>query len=99
MRHPLQVRAQRLAADVLAERERQRRLQVLVRLRLQDLAERDELADLVRDLEADVRLAGNDLDDPDAHGRERAREIFRETADLAALHARGGLEREARDDG
>ena len=78
----------RLAADVLAERERERRLQLLVGLRLHDLAERDELADLVRDLEADVGLAGNDFDDPHADGRERAREVLGEVADLAALHAR-----------
>src|SRR5215467_2157459 len=99
MWHPLQVRAQRLAADVLAERERERRLQVLVRLRFHDLAERDDLADLVRYLEADVRLARNDLDHPYAHRRERAREILREIADLAALHARRRLELEAGDDG
>ena len=79
----------RLTADVLAERQRQRRLQLVVRLRLHDLAERHDLANLVRDLEADVRLARNDLDDAHADGRERAREILREVADLAALDARG----------
>src|SRR5690606_26294919 len=58
-----------------------------------------DLARLVRDLEADVRLAGDDLDDADADRRERTREVLREIADLAALHARRGLELEARDDG
>ena len=98
VRHARKVGAHRLAADVLAERERQRRLQLVVGLRLHDLAERDDLANLVRNLEADVRLARNDLDDAHAHGRERSREVLREIADLAALHARGGLELEARDD-
>src|SRR5881394_4208874 len=99
MRHPREVRAHRRSADVLAERERERRLQALVRLRLQDLAERDELASLVRDLETHVRLARDDFDDADADRRERAREVLREAADLAALHAGSGLELEARDDG
>ena len=89
----------RLTADVLAERERERRLQLVVRLGLHDLAERHDLANLVRDLEPNVRLARNDLDDAHAHRRERAREVFREVADLAAFHSGRRLELEPRDDG
>ena len=58
-----------------------------------------DLAHFVRNLEAHVGLAGNDLDDAHADGRERPREILREAADLAALDAGGGLQLEARDDG
>jgi hypothetical protein len=99
MRHAREIGDHRLTTDVLAERQRQRRLQLVVRLRLHDLAERHDLADLVRDLEADERLAGNDLDDAHADRRERPCEVFRKAADLAALDAGGRLQLEARNDG
>ncbi len=98
MRHARQISDHRLAADVLAERERQRRLELVVGLRLDDLAKSDDLANLVRDLEPNVRLAGDDLDDAHADRRERAGQVLREIADLAALHAGGRLELESSND-
>ncbi len=77
VRHAREVRHDRRTADVLAKRERERRLQLVIGLRLDDLAERDRFARFVRNLEAHVRLAGNDLDDAHADGRERPREILR----------------------
>src|SRR5690606_419243 len=81
------------------ERERQRALLLVVGLRLDDLAEGDELANLVRYLEADVRLAGDHLDDAHTDRRKRAGEILRQVRDLADLDPRRRLQLEARDDG
>ena len=98
VRHAAQVGDDRVAADVLAEHQRDRRRHVVVGLRLDDLAERDHLARLVRDLEAHRRLARNDLDHAHADGRQRAREVFREVRDLRNLDARRRAQLEARDD-
>ena len=86
-----------VAADVLAERERERRRQLVIGARAQDLAERHQLARLVRDLEADHGLARDDLDDAHADRRQRAREVLGEGADLADLDAGRRLQLEARD--
>ena len=94
-----EIRAHRRAADVLAERERQRRGHVVVGLGLDDLAERDDLALLVRDLEAHDRLAGNDFDHAHADGGQRTREILGEAGDLADLDAGRRTHLEARDHG
>jgi hypothetical protein len=88
VRHLREIRGDRIAADVLAERQRERRLDVVVGLRLDDLAERDDLALLVRNLETHDGFAGNHFDDTHADRRQRAREILREPGDLADLHAR-----------
>ena len=97
VRHLREIRAHRRAADVLAERERQRRCHVVVRLRLDDLAERDDLALLVRDLQTHDRLAGNHFHDAHADGGQRAREILGEAGDLAHLDAGRRTHLEARD--
>ena len=99
MGHPRQVGHDGLAADVLAERQRQRRLQRIVGLGFDDLAERDDLARLVGDLEPHIRLAGDDLHHPHADRRERTRQVLREIADLAAFDAGRGLQLEACHDG
>src|SRR5690606_30931983 len=80
------------------ERQRQRGIHLFVSLRAQDLAQRDDLAGLVRDLEADRRLAGYDLHHPDTDRRQRARQVLGKIADLADLHARGRGQLEARHD-
>ena len=49
---------------------------LVVGLGFDDLAERDDLALLVRDLQADHRFAGNDLHHAHADGGQRARQIL-----------------------
>ena len=88
MRHALQIGHHRQAADIFAQRQRQRRIDLVVGLRFHDLSEGDDLALLVRDLKTHHRLARDDLDDANADGRQRTREILGERADLARLNAR-----------
>ena len=82
----------------LPEGERERAAGLVVFLRAQQLAEEDHLAMRVGDLQADDRLAGNDVHH--AHGlyRQAARDVLVERRDLADLDARCGLHFEARDD-
>ena len=54
-------------------------LHLVVRLRADDLAERDDLALLVRDLQAHHGLARNDFDHAHAEHRQRARQVLRES--------------------
>ncbi len=99
MRHLGKVRDHRLPADVLTESQRQRRLHLIVGLRADDLAERDHLTLLVRDLETHDALARNDFDHSDAQYRERAGEVLRKARDLTGLDPRRGPQLEARHDG
>jgi hypothetical protein len=72
----------RLAVNVLAERERQQRTRALESLRLEDVADRDDLSAAgVGNLDADARPAGQALD-ADRLGRERERQVLREPHDL-----------------
>ncbi len=86
-----------LAADVLAQRQRQRARVVVVGARGQDLDQLDHLPLRVRQLEAHARLAGDRLDDTDADHRKRAREVLHQVDDLAALDPDRRLDLEARD--
>jgi hypothetical protein len=88
MRHAREIRHHWHAADVFAQRERQRRGDIVVRLGLDDFAQRHNLALLVGNLQTHHRLAGNDLDHAHADGRQFAREIFGQIADLIDLDAR-----------
>ena len=99
VRHPQEIRNGGPPADVLAEHERQRRLELVVGLGFHDLGERHELAHFVRNLEPDIGLAGYDLHDAHAHRRQRASKVLREITDLTDFDAGRGLELEARDDG
>ena len=97
MRHPGQVGDDGLAADILAERQRQRRLQGFIFACVEDLAERDQGAVFIGDLKADTGLARDHIHHPDADHGQRAGQIFRQIADLAALHARRRVQLKARD--
>src|SRR6185503_19465591 len=98
VRHAGEVGHYRVAGDVLAERQRERRALVGVDLRAQYLGQPHDLAPGIGDLQAHEALAGYGLDDPYAHDRQRAREVLHEIDDLAALDAYRGLYLEARDD-
>ena len=91
VRHGGQVRDERLAVNRLAERERQLGGRAHVRLRLEQLAERDRLAVHVGDLDADGGLAGQPIDEH-GFGLHRQAEVVGEPGDLAVLHAGVGLE-------
>ena len=99
VRHPREVHDDRRATDILAERECERRSELVIGTRADDLAERDQFTRFVRNFQAHDRLAGYHLDDPHADRRKRAREVLGERADLAHLHAGCGLQFEAGDDG
>ncbi len=88
VRHAREVDDDRFAADVLAERQGQLRLARVVFLRIEDFAEADDLAALVRNLEADDGFARNHLDDAHADRRQRTRKVFRQVRDPARLDAR-----------
>ena len=98
VRHALQVGDHWIAADVLAERERQRGRNARVHLGAQDFRQAHDLARGIGDLEAHQALARNGLDDADAHHGQRAGKVLHEVDDLGPLHADSGLDLEARDD-
>ena len=98
VRHPREVRDDRLAVHVDPERDREERRRAPESLALDDLAERDEVAVAVRNLDPDRGAARHALD-ADLFGREREREVVLEGRDLRDLDARGRLELVRRDDG
>jgi hypothetical protein len=73
----------RLARDVLAEPDRQRR--VALRRIAQDVPEVDHAPDPVRDLDADRLLARDRRENPDVLGGERVGEVVAELGDLRHL--------------
>ena len=97
VRHRRKVGHVRLAVNRLAERERQLRVRPLVHLRLQQLAQRDLLARVIRNLDADRRLARDAIDEHRL-GLHREAEIVGEAGDFSVLHAGVRLELECRDD-
>ena len=97
MRHLLQIDDVGATADILAERERERRFDRIVLVRAKDFREIDDLAIDVRNLDADHRLAGDHVDHAHAHHRQAARDVLVETRKLAALDPRGGLQLKASD--
>ena len=97
MRHLGEVGDHRIAGDVLAEGERERRVQLVVGPRADDLGKAHYLAVRVGDLESHAGLAGNGLDHADAVHRQRAGEVLHQVDDLAALYTHGGLDLVARD--
>src|ERR1051326_5979301 len=97
MRHAREVRHDGVAVDVLAEGEREERWRGVERLRVDDVAQRDDLALLVRHLDADRRRSADALD-ADRLRLARQREIVAEVHHLRVLHAGGRLELERRHD-
>ena len=81
----------------LAERDRQLRRRAPVGLRFEQLAQRNRLAGVVRNLDADGGLAGNAIDQHRL-GLHREAEIVGEAGDLGVLHAGVRLELERGDD-
>ena len=97
VRHARQVRHGRPAGDVLAQRQRQRAGGLVVFLRAQQLGQEDHLARGVRRFQADHRLARDHVDHAHRLHRQAAGDVLVERTDLADLHARRGLQLEARD--
>ena len=81
VRHLGQVGADRLAGDVLAEPDRERR--PALGPRAEDVAEVDDAAVAVGDLDADGLLAGDRGEDADLGGGQRVGEVVLELGDLA----------------
>ena len=83
--NPLEVGADRLAGDVLAEPDRQRR-PASGRV-LEDVAELHDPPARVGHLDADRGLAGDRREDADVGRGQRVGEVVLELGDLAHLHA------------
>ncbi|EXI75159.1 MAG: hypothetical protein AW07_01394 [Candidatus Accumulibacter sp. SK-11] len=98
VRHFRQIDDQRLAADVLAERHRQRRVHVAVFLAGDDLQQADRLPLRVREFERHRRLAGYRLDHAHRDQGQRARQVLGQIEDLGALDAHRRFDFVARDD-
>ncbi len=92
MRHPRQVGDHRLAADILAQRDRKLALRRGKLRRFQDLAQIDLLALAVGHFDTDHRLARHRGLDPNRQRLERHREVVGQVDDLADLDARSRLE-------
>src|SRR5256885_10238607 len=75
MRHAREVGDHRLAADVLAERQGEGRVHLVVSPRADDLPERDHLALLVGDLQSHHALARNDLHHAHRRSEEHTSEL------------------------
>ena len=87
VRHLGEVHELRSSVHVLAERDGQRVLVVDRRLRAQDVAEHHEVADLVRQLDADRGATRDRRDDPHVGRRERVRDVVGERQHLVDLGA------------
>ncbi len=76
MWHFREIGDDRVSSNILTQCQRQRGCKIVVDARLDDFTERDELANLVRNLQADVRFTRNHVHDAHTDGRQRACEIF-----------------------
>ena len=97
MRHLGQIRHDRLAGDVLAQRQRQRRARLDEQIGRDDLPQGDHLTLQVGNLDPHRRLAGNDLHHPHGLHRKGPGQILGQIADLGNLHPRCGQNLEAGD--
>ena len=91
MRHAREIGKDRLAADVLAERDRQVEVRLLEGLRAQHLAQEDGLALGVRQLDADG-VAALHHSDAGRDGAHRARNVISQADDAGGLDAGRGFE-------
>ena len=99
VRHFCEISDHRVAGDVLAEGECERRVQLMVSPRAHDLGKAHDLAMRVGNLQAHAGLTRDRLDHADAIDGQRACKVFHQADDLAALHADGGLHLVAGDHG
>ncbi len=97
MRHLGQIDHHRLAADVFAQRQRQRRFHVVVFVGAQNFRKKHDLLLGVGNFQADHVLARNHVDHAHADHGKAARDVLVQTRYLAAAHAGSGLQFEARD--
>jgi len=97
VRHPRQVGHRRPAGDVLAQRQRQRAVGLVVFLGAQQFAQVDHLAVGVRRFQADHRLARDHVDHPHRLHRQPARDVLVQRGNLADLDPRRWLYLEAGD--
>ena len=86
MRHAREVGDDGVAVNVLAEGHREERRLLRERIGVDDVAQRDQLAALVRHFDAHRRRAA-DAFDADRFRLQREREIVAEVDDLRVLHA------------
>lgn len=86
-----------LARQRFAQREGNRRFRLFKFRRIDDIADMNDAALLIRYLDADGVLPRNRRFDPDIGGREIEREVVLEVCDLADLNARRRLDFIARD--
>ena len=86
-----------VAADVLAQSERQGRRHIIVDARFEDFTERDELAALIWNLETNEGLAWDHLDDTHADHGQRTGKVLCQVRDLADLDTGRRIKLEARD--
>ena len=91
MRHAGEIGEDRLAADILAERQAQVLAGLLEGLRTEQLAQEDGLALGIGKLDADDIAAGHD-GDADRHGAHRAGDVVGEADDAGRFDAGGRLE-------
>ena len=98
MRHAVEVRRDNAPVDVLAHRQRQFRLRAHKFLRLDVLAQPDDFALAVRNLNAHGRFPGHALDQ-NALGLQRQAKVIGEVGDAAVLDSGIGLELERGDHG
>ncbi|MNS61201.1 hypothetical protein D3C72_942220 [compost metagenome] len=91
MRHLRQVSNDRLTADVVTQRQGDRRFEIVVFRRRQHFGEAHDLPVFVGNLDTDGGLARNHLDHTYAGHGQRTREVFRQVGDAADFHAGGRL--------
>ena len=99
VRHLGQIGDDRTALEILAERDRQRRANVLELARLDQLAECHYLGGRIRDFDTNRAPPRNRRDDADALRAHRQRQVVGEIRDLADFDSGGGCDFELRHDG
>ncbi len=92
VRHLREVGDNRLAADIVAQSNGDRRFGVVIRRRRKDLGEAHDLAILVGNLDTYGGLARNDFDHTYTDHRQGARKILRQIGNAADLDACRGLD-------
>ncbi len=97
VRHLAEIRHHRVAGNVLAQRQGQRRSGVVEHARADHLGEADHLALLVGNLDAHRGLAGDHFHHPHTDHRQGAGQVLGQVADLGHLDARRRLNLEAGD--